>query len=374
MGHAMVPAGAARYSDAMSAPLAAASSTGFTMIPTVSLDGWRSPGADRQAWAVELATICHEVGFFQLVDHGIDVGFVERYFAALESFFALPIEAKAQLDKAASRHFRGWERVGAELTDNRVDFREQLDVSTEHPPRAADVQPPYLRLDGPNQWPADDVLPGFRATVDEFFTRMGALADELMSILAVGLELPLDTFATLFGERPLSFVKLISYPPTPPGEAGVNAHHDAGFLTLLWQHRVGGLQALNPAGEWIDIPPTPGAIVVNLGENLQALTGNYFVATTHRVIATQARFSSAYFHGPDLRTSLTPLDLAPRFADAVAASPRHRGAGFMAKRDELIAGTSGTTSTSAEAYGQQLWNYYVRSYPDHVRRHYPDAV
>lgn len=363
-----------RYTAPMSTPLVGEPSIGFTSIPTVSLDGWRSPDADRLVFATELSTICHEVGFFQLVDHGIDTDFIERYFAALESFFALPDEVKSVIDKARSRHFRGWERVGAELTDNRVDYREQLDVSTEHPPRAPDVQPPYLRLDGPNQWPDDAVLPGFRALVEEFFARMGALADELMSILAVGLGLPLDTFADLFGERPLSFAKLISYPPTPPGEAGVNAHHDAGFLTLLWQHRVGGLQALNPAGEWIDIPPTPGAIVVNLGENLQALTGNYFVATTHRVIASEARHSSAYFHGPDLRTSLTPLELAPRFTEAVAASPRHRGAGFMAKRDELIAGASGTTSTSAEAYGQQLWNYYVRSYPDHVRRHYPDTV
>lgn len=342
----------------------------FTSIPVVSMSGWRSPGADRAAFADDLRRIAHEVGFLTLVDHGIEPDFMARYFGALEAFFALPEDVKATIDKAHSPWFRGWERVGSEYTDGKVDYREQLDVSTEHPPRARDVEPAYLRLDGPNQWLPEDVLPGFRALVLEFMARMGALAGELMEVLALGLGLPATTFAERFGERPLSLTKLISYPPTPPGGAGVNGHHDAGFLTLLWQHEVGGLQAMNPEGEWIDVPPTPGAIVMNLGEMLQAMTGNYFVATMHRVIASEARFSSAYFHGPDLRASLEPLVLDERFASAVAASPRHRSAGFMAKRDELLAGVTGVASASAPVYGEQLWNYYVRSYPDNVARHH----
>ena len=128
---------------------------------------------------------------------------------------------------------------------------------------------------------------------------------------------------------------------------------------------------LNEAGEWIEVPPTPGAFAINLGEMLQAMTGNYLVATTHRVIAPAQRYSSAYFHGPDLRASLGPLNLDPKFVGAVAASPRHREAGFMAKRDELLAGESVTGSDSAPVFGEQMWNYYVRSYPELVQRHYP---
>ena len=114
--------------------------------------------------------------------------------------------------------------------------------------------------------------------------------------------------------------------------------------------------------------------MVNLGEMLQAMTGNYFVATTHRVIAPRPRYRPAYFHGPDLRTSLDPLPLDPRFAQAVAASPRHASAGFMARRDELLAGSGGTSSTARRVYGEQLWNYYCRSYPDNVRAHHPDQA
>ena len=348
--------------------------TAFTGIPVVSLAGWRDSGADRQAFAEDLVRTCHEVGFFTLVDHGIDQSDIDGYFAMLEAFFALPTEVKEKIEKINSRHFRGWERVGAELTDNRVDFREQLDLSTENPEYPADAEPAFLRLDGPNQWLPEQDLPGFRATVTGFLARVGALADELMEVLAVGLGLAPQTFRDAFGERPLSLAKLISYPPTPPGEAGVNSHHDAGFLTLLLQHGVSGLQALNPDGEWIDVPPTRGAFVVNLGEMLQSMTGNYLVATTHRVISSEPRFSAAYFHGPDLRASLARLDLDPRFAEAVAASPRHRDAGFMAKRDELLAGESGTESSGVGVFGEMLWNYYVRSYPEVVRRHYPDLV
>jgi isopenicillin N synthase-like dioxygenase len=346
----------------------------FTAIPVVDLAAGRASSEARAALAEEIRAICHHVGFFTIVNHGVPADFVSAYFDALKRFFALPERDKALIDKRLSRHFRGWERVGAELTGNRPDYREQLDVSTENPPYAPDAEPVYLRLDGPNQWLPEDLLPGFRALVNEFFVRMGAVAEELMTLLSLGLGLSADHLAGVFGERRLCFAKLISYPPTPPGEAGVNAHHDAGFLTILLQHEVGGLQAQNPRGEWIDVVPTPGAFVVNLGEMLQEMTGNYFVATTHRVITQQARFSSGYFHGPDLRTRLDPLPLDPSFAAAVAASERHAKAGFMAKRDELVAGRDGIASTGAGVFGQQMWNYYVRSYPENVRRHYPDQI
>ena len=346
----------------------------FREIPVVSLAEWTDPGTDRSAFADRLRVICHEVGFFRLTDHGVDPTFLNDYFGALRAFFELPTPVKEEIDKINSPWFRGWERVGAELTDNCIDHREQIDVWTELDPRPRDVQPNYLRLEGPNQWPQDAAVPGFRPLVERFQTEMGAIADELMAAMSLGLGLPADHLHQLFGERCMSLVKLIHYPPTPPGGAGVNAHHDTGFLTLLWQHGVGGLQVRNQDDEWIDVPADDDAIIVNLGEMLQSMTGNYFVATTHRVITAAERYSSGYFHGPALTTRLAPLPLDHRYADAVAASAHHRDAGFMARRDELLTVARGTTSTSAETYGQQLWNYFNRSYPDLVRRHHADIA
>jgi isopenicillin N synthase-like dioxygenase len=114
----------------------------FREIPVVSLEEWTG-AADRDAFVQRLRMICHEVGFFRVVDHGVDPAFMDDYFGALRAFFALPEHTKAQIDKANSPWFRGWERVGAELTDNSVDHREQIDVWTELDPRAPDVEPAY---------------------------------------------------------------------------------------------------------------------------------------------------------------------------------------------------------------------------------------
>jgi isopenicillin N synthase-like dioxygenase len=342
-------------------------------IPNYSMSRWRDSN-DQQPAADELVAMCHGVGFFTITDHGVPAEFVERYFQLLEQFFALPEATKALIDKRRSPHFRGWERVGAELTNGHVDHREQIDLSTENAPHPADAEPAYLRLDGPNQWLPEAALPGFHAAVIEWLRRMGDLAWELMEIMSVGLGLQRHELREAFGERPLSLTKLIRYPRTPEGGAGVNAHKDAGFLTFVVQHGVGGLEALAPDGEWIAVEPPQGAFVVNVGELLQAMTGNYFVAATHRVIATEERYSAAYFHGPDLRTEIHQLPLPTRFTDAVAASSRHRDAGFMAKRHEILDGEAGITAQVAPVFGEMMWNYYVRSYPDVVEEHFPGTV
>ncbi len=344
----------------------------FVEIPELDLTMWQGP--NRAQFAEQLRDVCHNVGFFLLVGHGVEPGFIDEHIARQDEFFALPESEKASIDKMLSPHFRGWERVGAELTGGRPDLREQLDLSVENPVRGLDLDPAYLRLDGPNQWLSEDVLPGFRDHMDDYFQKMAAVADELLDAFSVALGLDLGYLRKLFGEWPLSFVKLINYPPTPEGGAGVNAHHDAGFLTLLLQHDVGGLQVQNPDGDWIDVPVRKDAFVVNIGEMLQEMTGNYFVATTHRVIASERRQSSAWFHGPDLRTPLMPLPLSASLVEAVAESPRHSSAGFMARRDEIESGLGGIDADSgAGVFGQQLWNYYCRSYPANVARHHPDA-
>ncbi len=351
------------------------STSAFTQIPEIDLRAWSATAdpAEREQFAESLCRVCHDVGFFQLVGHGIDPEFFAEHARQRARFFALPESQRLAIDKRNSPHFRGFESVGTELTGGRPDLREQLDLSSENPVRGLDLEPAYLRLDGPNQWLSEETLPGFRAHMGDFFQVMQALADQLLEVFSVGFGLGPSGLREIFGQYPHSLVKLIHYPPTPDGAAGVNPHHDAGFLTLLMQHEVGGLQVLNPNDEWIDVAPTAGAFVVNIGEMLQEMSGNYLVATTHRVIAGAERFSSAWFHGPDLTTRLDPLPLDASFATAVADSPRHASAGFMARKNELESGVDGIGSgAGAGVYGQQLWNYYCRSYPANVAAHHPD--
>jgi isopenicillin N synthase-like dioxygenase len=340
-------------------------------IPVISLKRLRGSDDDRRSLARELTAVYHDIGFAVLIDHGLPDGLVDAVFDMMGTFFALPDEQKRLIDKATSPHFRGWESVGTEFTNNRPDIREQIDVWSEHPPSDRADGPRYLQLLGPNQWMPEDVLPGQRELALDWFERLGALADEVLSLFAVGLDLAPEQFAAAFGNDAMSLTKFISYPPTPDGAAGVNAHNDTGFVTLLATGETPGLQVLDSTGVWIDVPVVPNSFVLNIGEMLQAMTGNYLVATAHRVITSEPRMSAAYFHGPSLDTPLDPLELDQRFVDAVAASERHRSAGFMATKEQTAAGIGDIASaTHTDTYGDQLWNYFSRSYPEMMERHH----
>ena len=344
----------------------------FSEIPTVDLTRWWGSESEKQALANRVRDICHNVGFFVLTHHRVDPALVESVFSLSRRLFDLPLETKQLIDKRNSRHFRGWEAVGSEYTNNRPDMREQVDLWTEHPARAPSVSPSYLRLLGPNQWLDDRHLPGFKSTLDAWFRELGSLASTLLGVFSVGLGFPEGHFESLFGIEQMSLTKLIHYPPTPAGQFGVNAHHDAGFVTILAPGETPGLEVQNANGDWIPVPTVQGSFVINLGEMLQGMTGNYFVATPHRVFTREERFSVGYFHGPALETKLEPVALAEPFADAVSNSPRHAGAGFMARRAEIDAGVGDMQSDHRpDVYGEQLWNYFSRSYPDNVERHYP---
>ncbi|MGZ0175685.1 MAG: isopenicillin N synthase family dioxygenase [Acidimicrobiales bacterium] len=342
----------------------------FTSIPIV--DGSAVLGSDGVPadFAAEFTDICHHVGFALVTNHGISTDLQGETFDLMKRFFELPLETKQLIDKTNSAQFRGWEPVGAESTNNAPDVREQIDVWTEWPEHKTGG-PNYNRLLGPNQWLPDDVLPGHRSISLRWISALADLADRLMSALSVGLGLQSDHLRSLFGDQPMSLAKFIHYPPTPAGAAGVNPHHDAGFLTVLAPGPTPGLQVQNPAGDWVDVPVIDNTFVINLGEVLQSMTGNYLVATPHRVVTNTERYSSGYFHGPSLTTQLTRLPLAPKYAAAVEASPHHHDAGFMPTPYEAQAGTAAMTSGhQPQTYGEQLWNYFHRSYGDQMARHH----
>jgi isopenicillin N synthase-like dioxygenase len=350
-------------------------SLGFDSIPVIDVSRLASSAEDRAELAVEITDICHRVGFMIVTDHGVPQEHLDAVFDMMATFFALDTDAKRSIDKLDSPWFRGWEAVGSEYTNNRPDMREQIDLWTEWPSRPKDVEPSHLRLLGPNQWPPDEVLSGMKELMSEWYRRMGALADALLSSLSSGLGLSENHLRNLFGAEPMSLTKLIHYPPTPSGEAGVNAHHDAGFLTVLAPGPTPGLQVENPDGAWIDVPAVDGGLVINLGEMLQAMTNNYLVATPHRVITNAERLSAGYFHGPSLDLRLDPLPLDPRFGEAVATSERHSRAGFMARKEETESGVGDMLSDHrASTYGEQLWNYFSRSYPANMALHHSDLA
>ena len=59
--------------------------------------------------------------------------------------------------------------------------------------------------------------------------------------------------------------------PEPDLTLGMPPHSDYGFLTLLLQDEVKGLQ-IHHAGRWVTVDPVPGSFVINVGDHLEVDT------------------------------------------------------------------------------------------------------
>ncbi|GMH19952.1 hypothetical protein Nepgr_021793 [Nepenthes gracilis] len=84
--------------------------------------------------------------------------------------------------------------------------------------------------------------------------------------------------------------------PEPQKAIGSSSHSDSGFLTILLQDQIGGLQVLHH-DQWVDVSPVPGGLIVNLGDLTQLITNDKFKSVKHRVLAndTGPRISVASF-------------------------------------------------------------------------------
>jgi len=69
------------------------------------------------------------------------------------------------------------------------------------------------------------------------------------------------------------------------------------------------LALTKPAFWWIDVEPTPGALVVNTGDMMQVWSNNRYQAALHRVAprTDRARYSLPYFFNPSYDTDYAPL-------------------------------------------------------------------
>ncbi|MEU2243216.1 2-oxoglutarate and iron-dependent oxygenase domain-containing protein [Streptomyces sp. NPDC018338] len=280
-------------------------------LPIVDLSAAdRSPQARRLLHA-QLHSAAHDVGFFQLVGHGVTEAETRALTTAMRAFFALPEADRLALDNINSPHFRGYTRIGDERTAGARDWRDQLDIGAERPAHApAPWEAPYWWLEGPNQWPA--ALPELRTAALHWIDRLSGVAERLLHELLTSIGAPADFYDDIFGPRAHPHLKLVRYPGSS-GEGddqGVGAHKDYGFLTLLLQDQVGGLQVQREDGEFHDVPPLPGAFVVNLGELLEVATNGYLIATNHRVVSPPGateRYSVPFFYNPRLDARIAPL-------------------------------------------------------------------
>ena len=274
-------------------------------------------GTDAQVAQRIDAALC-SAGFFGIVGHGVPVPVVAAAFDAGHRFFALSQEDKERWHIDGWPLKRGFDPIGWQALD---------------PGQPPDVKESfYLGVEsiGPNQWPDEILVPGFGAACTAYAVAMEALARRLMGLFELALSLPAGHF-NRFMQHPTCTTRLLHYPPQPaqavPGQIGCGAHTDWGALTLLAQDDAGGLQVQGADGAWLDVPPVPGAFVVNVGDMMQRWTNDRWPSTMHRVInkiSGRDRWSIAYFFDLDAESRIEPLPSCvtatrpPRYAPITA--------------------------------------------------------
>ena len=329
-------------------------------LPILDLSRLDGGPEEAAAFRLDLRNATHDFGFFYLTGHGVPQELMRGVIASARQFFALPTEAKLEIENVKSPHFRGYTRVGGELTQGQVDWREQIDIGDERAavqagPNVAD----YLVLEGPNQWPS--AMPELRDVVEQWHGRLWAVGLKLLRAWALSLGADENTFDSAFAEKPSTLIKIVRYPgkSDPEPKQGVGAHKDSGVLTLLLvEEGKGGLQ-VEKDGSWIDAPAIPGAFVVNIGELLEYATDGYLKATVHRVISPQLgtdRISVPFFLNPALDTAIPTIELATDL--------KAQASGVTADPNNPISGV----------YGENALKSRLRAHPDVAAIHHADLV
>ena len=272
---------------------------------------------DMRTVAREIGAACERHGFFYITGHGIPEALMERMFAESTRFFAMPPEHKLKIK--INRANRGYVPPGASAQNissvesaNKRNQYESLMIRDELEPGAPE-EIANNPMHGPNQWV--DGLPGFKETCLEYYEVLKTLGRKFLPAFALALDLAPDHFEQYF-RQPTTSLRLLHYPRQESHVEdgyGHAPHTDYGFLTILTQDEVGGLEVYDKATRhWIQASSVPGAFVVNIGDALARWTNNRFVSTPHRVASMtvgRERYSIPFFFHLDVDANIEVLSI-----------------------------------------------------------------
>ena len=299
------------------------------MIPTIDISSLLGPPSRlRDETDRRVMSAACDVGFLTISGLPGDVPQGAAVRAELLRVFSLPEPAKRALwrrkfDPARPNVYHGW----FPLQNGAMTYKEGIDLGPDvaDPDIACDPTDP---LTEPTPLPDEGSLPGWRADAGRYYRGMETLGRLLMQSVARGLGLR-DSFFDASFAGGNSTLRLIRYPARPPesfvgGDMDAilvdhggtrrhligGAHVDSGFVTLLAQDGIEGLQARSAAGDWLDVPPVEGTLAVNFGGVLERWTGGRIKATEHRVIGPgRERFSIPFFYEPRVDAVIAPLPI-----------------------------------------------------------------
>ena len=256
-----------------------------------------------------------DIGFFQLVNHGIPDTLIDEAFALSAAFFDLPEETKLRLPLKPGTN-AGWE------------YKAQVRPSTGTPDQKESYQITLPRMKG--LWPGGEEIFGFKETMLAFERHNWTVSMKVLDCLAERLTFPSGFFTdghdpdTPEYQSTLRLIHYLAMEDAKPDDFALwraGAHTDFDCLTLLHQREgQGGLQvcpgrdAQGGATQWTDVPPLAHVITCNIGDMLMRWSDDKLLSNLHRVRMPKPheslgpRYSIAFFAQANKDTMLAGLE------------------------------------------------------------------
>jgi isopenicillin N synthase-like dioxygenase len=294
------------------------------MIPLIDISSLFGPqSVERDATDHSLVSVASDVGFVTVdgLPDGVPVEAASRR-ELLRIFTdqgAINWSQQQQIDGRTPNLYRGWIATDEGNPTYNIGPDVAYGIGVTHP-----IDP----LRQPTPFPPEATLPGWRAAASAYYLGMERTGNAILCSLLRGLGLATNALSETFigGISTLRIIHYRGQPVSPLPTSSeqlstvhsgqqrtvvLDVHADFGFVTLLAQDGVEGLQARMPDAAWVDVPPVEGALVVNFGKLLERLTGGHIRATRHRVLSVgRERFSVPFFYEPRSDARLVPLPIA----------------------------------------------------------------
>ncbi|KAI3459484.1 hypothetical protein Pfo_016147 [Paulownia fortunei] len=249
-------------------------------IPVIDLETLNKDAAARGEIIDKVKVACEEWGFFQIVNHGIPVSAMDKVLEGVRKFHEQDTEIKKQY---YSRDFK-----------KKVIYNSNFDL---HQVPTANWRDTLYLIMAPKPPEPEELPEVCRDTMMEYSKQVKKLGINLFELLSEALGLNPNHLNNMDCAEGL-YVVAHYYPacPEPDLTLGISSHTDSSFLTLLHQDQIGGLQVQHK-NQWVDVPFSPGALIVNIGDLMELITNAKFKSVYHRVLANNVgpRISVAFF-------------------------------------------------------------------------------
>ena len=249
---------------------------------------------------------CINIGFFQIVGHGISKKNIKNICSVGNKFFNSSEKNKKKIAPKKWNYknkniYRGY-------FPNDVNGKEGLDIGDlKVTKKYANIKKKqyieYLNLSKSFDKKSIKIL-------EKYYDEIFFLGEILFKSIIKLYNKDINNFKLAFSRlKTLSTLRFNYYPnQSKPVEIskqdgvalGCETHVDSGVFTIVYQDKKGGLQVQNRKNKkWYNVPFNKNALIVNTGLALQYLSKEKFKATNHRVLWNKTkRMSIPFFFEP----------------------------------------------------------------------------